>query len=183
MPERQGILGSKTYRSINGKVLKTTRLCFCDSCGYRLDADKPLALCRACGRKLCLSDLCVFEYERKHYCEDHIQEVLPLSVSGFVVLRCILEEVNPWKASEFAHMTHNACRETLKELLGAGYIERRGISLWTSYRALDRGILAWKTYAPAHGHDGSVAHFESKLADHLQEREAKSCRQESRLRK
>ena len=51
------------------------------------------------------------------------------------------------------------------------YIEKRGVSMFSSYRVCDRGILAWRTYAPAYSHDGNVAHFESELRDYLQEKQ------------
>jgi hypothetical protein len=176
LPERAGVLGSKSYRSINGKILKTTRLIFCDSCGTRLDENKPIVICRTCGSKLCSSHSCAFEFQRKHYCEEHMQQLLPLSVHGFEILRCILAEVPPIEGCEFAHMTHDRYRLALNELLEAGYIEKKGISLARSYKVLDRGILAHRTYASAYSNDGNVVHFESELINYLQERMMKKCR-------
>jgi hypothetical protein len=80
-------------------------------------------------------------------------------------------------------MTRDSFKEALNQLLEAGYVERRGISLFATYRLLDRGILAWKTYGNAYRHDGSVAHFELELADYLQEKEMKACLPERPLRK
>jgi hypothetical protein len=170
LPERTGVLGSKTYRSVNGKIVKTTRTVFCDNCGYRLDEDKPIVICHACGKKLCSSRSCMFEYERKNYCEEHVQQLLPLSVHGFEMLRCLVAEVNPSMVRELGHVTRDTQKEALNELLEAEYIEKKGISLLTSYRLLDRGILAWKTYASAYSHDGNVTHFESELANYLLKR-------------
>jgi hypothetical protein len=175
LPERAGVLGSKTYQSINGKIIKTTRLGFCDSCGQRLEENRPLVICNGCGRKLCPS-WCTFEYQRKHYCEECAQQLLPLSVRGFEVLRCILAEVDPWKVCEFAHVNREACKEALNELLDAGYIEKRGMFPFSTYRIRDRAMIAWTVYAPAYSRDGDVAHFESELTKHMQERTAKKCR-------
>jgi len=176
LPERAGVLGSKNYQSINGKILKTTRLAFCDSCGGRLDDNKPIVICRTCGRKLCSSDSCKFELRGGTYCQEHVQQMLPLSIHGFEVLRCVLVEVDPWKVCEFAHVTREACKEALNELLDAGYIEKRGVFPFSTYRMRDRAIIAWTVYAPAYSRDGDIAHFESELANHMQEREAKGCR-------
>jgi len=170
LPERTGILGSKTYRNVSGKIVKTTRLIFCDNCGYRLDENKPIVICHACQKKLCSSHSCTFEYQRKNYCEEHIQQILPLTVHGFEILHCLVAEVNPSMVRELGHVTRDAQKDALNELLEAEYIEKKGISLLTIHRLLDRGILAWKTYASAYSHDGNVAHFESELANYLQER-------------
>jgi hypothetical protein len=176
LPERAGVLGSKTYQSINGKIVKTTRLGFCDSCGTKLDENKPVVICCTCGRKLCSSDPCKFQLRGKTYCNEHIQQMLPLSAHGFEVLRCILVGVNPWRVSDFAGITREACKEALNELLDAGYIEKRGVFPFSTYRVHDRAVTAWTVYAPAFSRDGDVAQFESELANHMQEREAKGCR-------
>jgi hypothetical protein len=176
LPERAGVLGSKIYQNVNGKILKTTRLGFCDSCGTKLDENKPVVVCCTCGRKLCSSDPCKFELRGKTYCNEHIQQMLPLSFRGFEVLHCILAEVDPWKVCELAHATRESCKEALNELLEAGYIEKRGIFPFSTYRTSDRAIIAWTVYAAAYSRDGDVAHFESELTKHLQERLVKRCR-------
>ena len=168
LPERAGILGSKSYRNINGKILKTTRLIFCDSCGYKLLEDKPIVICSSCGRKTCSSETCTFEFQRKHYCEQCMQErILPLSLHGFMILRCILAGVDVQKVRKLANITGNVYREALNELLEAGYIEKKGVSLLKAYEILDSGIVACKAYTPAYSHDPRVAHFESELTNHL----------------
>jgi hypothetical protein len=72
-------------------------------------------------------------------------------------------------------MTRDRYRLALNELLEAGYIEKKGVSLATSYKALDRGIVAHRTYASAYSNDGNVVHFESELTNYLQERMVKKC--------
>jgi hypothetical protein len=173
LPERAGVLGSKTYRSVNGKILKITRLTFCDNCGYRLDENKPMVICCVCKKKLCSSHSCTFEHGRKNYCEEHIQQVLPLSPHGFEILSCLVAEVNPSLVRRLGHVTRDALKEALDELVEAEYVERKGISLLAVYRILDRGISALRTYASAYSHDGAVAYFESELAKYLQERRMK----------
>lgn len=170
LPERRGILGSKTYKSINGKILKTTRMNFCDNCGFMLDLNKPVVICSTCGKKLCSSHCCTFEYQRRHYCQECVQQLLPLNIDGFRVLRCILAEVEPGKARKFGHMTHESYKQALSELLEAGYIERRGVSLLRSHKFLDKGLLAFHTYERAYSQDPTVKHFESELSDYLRGR-------------
>lgn len=167
LPERVGFLGSKSYNTINGKIVKTTRLIFCDNCGYRLDENKPIVLCKVCGKKLCSSHSCTFEYQRKHYCEEHMQQALPLSVHGFEILHCILAEVEPSRVREFANIKNDLYKEALNELLEVGYVEEKGISLFKTYKVLDRGILAWKTYLNAYAKQGDVAHFLQELTEEL----------------
>jgi len=183
LPERVGILGSKSYRNINGKILKTTRMNFCDNCGFMLDLNKPVVICSTCGKKLCSSHCCTFEYERRHYCQECVQQLLPLSIDGFKVLRCVLAEVEPRKAREFGHMTHESYKQALTELVQAEYIERRGVSLLRSSRPLAKALLAFHTYERAYSQDPTVKHIESELTNYLQEKEAKGCRQEKLSRK
>jgi hypothetical protein len=99
-----------------------------------------------------------------------------LSIRGFEILRCVLAEVDPWKVCEFAHVSPEACKAALSELLDAGYIEKRGVFPFSIYRVRDRAIIACAVYAPAYSHDGDVAHFESALATYLHERMVEKCR-------
>jgi len=167
LPERAGVLGSKSYQNVDGKILKVTRLVFCDNCKCRTsDDNNQLALCIVCGKKLCSSSQCRFELRGKQYCPDHIQQVLPLSVHGFEILHCALAEVDVREVCEFAGITDDAYKAALNELLEAGYIEKRGISFLARHSALDKGLLAWTTYFGAYAGQGDVAYFFRKLSEH-----------------
>jgi hypothetical protein len=168
LPERIGFLGSKSYETVNGKIVKTTRLIFCDNCGYRLDENKLIVLCKICGKKLCSSHSCTFEYQRKHYCEEHIQQILPLSAHGFEILHCIIAEVEPSRVPKFASISNDDYKEALNELVELGYVKEKGVSLFKTYKVLDRGILAWKTYLNAFTTQGDVTHFLQKLTEGLE---------------
>jgi len=165
LPERIGFLGSRSYDTVNGKIVKTTRLIFCDNCGCRLDENKLIVLCKICGKKLCSSHSCTFEYQRKHYCEEHIQQILPLTAHGFEILHCVLAELEPGKVRELANISNDDYREALNELLELGYVKEKGVSLFKTYKVLDRGILAWKTYLNAYVMQGDVAHFLQKSTE------------------
>jgi hypothetical protein len=167
LPERRGILGSKSYRNIDGKIVKTTHLTFCDWCGSRLNEDSTV-ICVGCNRKLC-SGTCSIEITARRYCQVCAQQLLPLSVHGFELLTCLLEEVNITKSRELACMTDYAYKSALDELVQAGYVEKKGISFLTDYKVLDLGILAWKTYYNAFSRGGDVAHFMEEVKNHIEE--------------
>jgi predicted transcriptional regulator len=168
LPERTGFLGSKSYDTVNGKIVKTTRIIFCDNCGYRLDENKPIVLCKTCNKKLCSSHSCTFEYQRKHYCEEHIQQILPLSAQGFEILHCILVELEPGKVRELANISNDSYKQALNELVELGYVKEKGVSIFKTYKILDRGILAWQTYLNAYSMQGDVSHFLQKLTEDVE---------------
>jgi len=180
LPERQGILGSRRLRSTLHGVLRETRVAFCDQCGRRLEEDKPTVICCICGKKLCASQTCALDYERRHYCEDDVQAQLPLTKHGHMILSGMIQGLVLGDIKDLAHLSSDEVQSALNQLLEQKYVEKRGVSLFSSYRIRDRGILAWKTYEPAYSRDGNVSHFESELTNYLQEKEAKACQQERR---
>jgi len=183
LPERPIVLGSRRLKSTAHGVLREIRVPHCDHCGQRLEQGKPTVICCVCNRKLCASDSCALEFERRHYCEEDIQQMLPLTKHSHMLLSGLIEGLAVKEIKDLAHFSNEEMRIALEQLLAEGYVEKRGISPFSTIRIRDRGILVWKTYASAYSHDGNVAHFEPKLADYMQEKKEKGCPQKKRLGK
>lgn len=183
LPERQGVLSSNKTSATSSGILQETRVPYCDYCGQRLDEDKPSVICCACGKKLCSSDSCALEYERRHYCEADLQVRLPLSREGYMVLLGLIKGLNVGETRDLASLSNEEVRTGIDQLLSEKYVEKRGLSLFSFYQVRQRGLSAWKSYAPAYRHDRSIAHFESELADCLQGKETLECQHEKHSRK
>lgn len=177
LPERQAVLASKKTRSTANGILRETRVPYCDYCGQRMEEDKPSIICCTCGKKLCSSDSCALQYERRHYCEDDLQVRLPLSKDGYMVLLSLIKDLNVGEIGDLTSLSNEDVRKAMGQLVSEKYVERRGLSLFSFYRVCQRGLSAWKTYSPAYRHDGIIAHFESELTNHLQEKEMTKCQE------
>jgi hypothetical protein len=171
LPERQAVLASKKTSSTANGILRETRVPFCDYCGQRMEEDKPSIICCVCGKKLCSSDSCALQYERRHYCEDDLQTQLPLSKEGYMVLLGLIKGLDFGQISDTASLSNEDVRKAVSQLVSEKYVERRGASLFSFYRLCQRGLTAWKSYASAYHHDKIIAHFESELNLKLQEKE------------
>jgi hypothetical protein len=168
LPERVGILASKRYATTApGTVLKEVRVAFCDSCGRRLNGNDATVLCCVCKKKLCPSP-CAIVFEGKHYCEDDLQRVLPLSRLQWKILHGLISELPLDEVRDLARSRKQAFRSALNELRVNSYVERRGVSLFASHELLDRGIMAWKTYQRAFA-EGDVSHFMDEVRARLEE--------------
>ena len=168
LPEREGVLASKRYATTApGTVLKEVRVAFCDSCGRRLNGNDATVLCCVCKKKLCPSP-CAIVFEGKHYCEDDLQRVLPLSRLQWKILHGLISELPLDEVRDLVRSRKQEFRSALNELRVNGYVERRGVSLFASHELLDRGIMAWKTYQRAFA-DGDVSHFMDEVKARLEE--------------
>jgi hypothetical protein len=169
LPEREKVLTSKRYMTTAaGKVLRETRIAFCDWCGSRLDNNRVTIICCICGRKLCNSPSCATSYEGRHYCEDDLQQILPLEKLQFKVIHGLVYGLSLDKIKELTHCQREEFDPALEELLNRKYIEKKGISIFAYYQVLDHGILAWKTYYDAFM-KGDVAHFIEEIDNHVAE--------------
>ena len=169
LPEKEKVLASKRYTTTTaGKVLRETRVAFCDWCGHRLDNSKVTIICCTCGRKLCNSSSCAANYEGRHYCEEDLQRILPLERLHFKIIHGLICGLNLEKIKDLTHCQKESFNSALKDLINRNYVEKKGISLFSSYEVLDHGIRAWKTY-----HDvftkGDVAHFKDEVTNHIKE--------------
>ena len=172
LPEKEGILASTRYvTTAAGAILKETRVSFCDCCGYRLDEKKATILCCVCRRKTCDSPQCAIDYRGRHYCEDCLQQVLPLTKLQFKIIHGLINELDIHQIKDLTRSKREEFVSTLSELQVNGYIERRGISFFACYEIFDRGILAWKTYYRSFSSDGEIAYFIEDVKNHVKERD------------
>lgn len=170
LPERNGVLTSKRYTTTEaGTVLRETRIAFCDWCGKRLDENGATIICKTCGRKLCPSPSCAIVYEGKHYCEDDLQRLLPLTTSQFKIIHGLVNELDVNEIKDLTHSRKEEFHSALNDITSKGYIEKKGVSLFSSYKVLDRAILAWRTYYEAFSKKGDVAHFIEEVENQVRE--------------
>jgi hypothetical protein len=171
IPEGDGVLASKRYiTTAAGAVLKETRVAFCDRCGRRLEEGKATILCCVCSRKLCdsLSQSCAIEYRGRHYCEDDLQQLLPLDRLQWKIIHGLMNELRVDEIKDLSRSKDDEFHSALNELRVQGYLEKKGLSLFSRYEVLDQGILAWKTYQKSFN-DGDIEYFVSEAENHVME--------------
>ena len=171
LPERIRLLGGKRYVTrADGVVVKDSFICFCDSCGAQLLLEeKPVIICQVCRRKLCDSPSCAILYEGKHYCPDDLQRILPLRKLQFKVIHGLVNGLDINVVKELTRSRNEEFNASLNELRVGGYIERKGLSLFSYYELLEYAVLAWKTYYKAFSKDEDVAYFIEEVRNHIQE--------------
>ena len=169
VPERRGVISSTRYRSIGDKIIQEIGVGFCDNCGYKLNDQEPLVVCNyeGCQKKLCTSHSCSSEYRQNYYCKEHMQALLPLSIHGFEVLHCIRFGLDSYMVRELAGIAKDDYRVALGQVLQAGYLVKRGISICTTLEITGKGALAWKTYFESFRQDGDVEYFLERVNSQL----------------
>jgi hypothetical protein len=176
----QGILTSKRYATTaTGTVLKETRVAFCDFCGTRLDDEHRTIVCCEDRKKLCES--CAIRYLGKFYCEDCLQRLLPLTRLQFKTLYGLIQELDLGSIRELARSSRQEFDSALNQLRVNGYVEKKGVSLFSVIVVTDLGILAWKTYEAVFIH-GDVSHFMEEVQNHLMEVEHSGIERNNRER-
>ena len=166
--EEKGVLTSKRYASrADGTVLREIRVAFCDYGGERLsDAEQTLVCCQD-QVKLCKSH--AIRYLGKYYCPDCLQQALPLSRLQFKILHGLIKEIEG--LHDIKDLTRSKKEDfdsALDRLRDSGYLEKKGISLFSYYEVTDHGVLAWRTYLEAFA-DGDVLQFMEEVERHLEE--------------
>ena len=169
LPEREGTLTSKRYATTaTGTVLKETRLAFCDQCGSRINHEKITIICHSCKRKLCTSPRCALDYLGKHYCGDCLLQILPFNRVQFKIIHGLINKLRLNEIRDLARSRNDELRAALNELLIHGYVEKKGVSLFSRYEVLQLGVLAWRTYHAAFC-DADVAYFMVEVGNRLKE--------------
>jgi len=172
LPEKQGILSSKRYATTtNGSVIRETGIAFCDGCGYRLDSNRATIICCVCRKKLCTSPSCSIDYAGRHYCEDDLQRILPLERLQFKIIHGLSCNLGLTEVRDLVRCQKEDFNSALKELVARKFVEKTGLSLFSRYEVLDRGILAWKTYYKAFTENGDVAYFVEEVNNHVKEKD------------
>lgn len=169
LPEKETVLTSKRYvTTATGTILRETRVAFCDRCGYRLDSDKVTIICCICRRKLCDSPRCAIYYRGRHYCENDLQQILPLNRLQFKIIHGLSNNLELDKIKELARSKDGEFHLAINALRHHNYIDKKGVSLFSHYEVLEHGILAWRTYHKAFS-DADVAYFGYEVENHLKE--------------
>jgi hypothetical protein len=180
LPEREGILTSKRYSTTAaGTVRRETRLPFCDYGGERISEGEQTIVCCEDRKKLCKYH--AIKYLERNYCLDCLQRHLPLSRLQFKILHGLIKGLQLHRIKEIARSRVEELRAALDELKAQGYVEKKGISLFSYYEAVDRGILAWKTYSATFA-NSDVAHFIEEVENHLKEVEHSHVERSNRER-
>ena len=170
LPERSRLLGGKRYiTKANGLVLRESFVCFCDSCGFRLDQEKPVIICQVCRRKLCSSPSCAILYSGRHYCPQDLQQILPLKRLQFKIIHGLINELSLGSIKDLTHSKREEFTVVVDELKLRGYVERKGFSLFSYYQLLELGILAWRTYYRSFSADDDVSYFIEEVTKKVQE--------------
>jgi len=167
VPEKEKVLTSKRYMTTAaGTVLREIRVSFCDYGGERLSDSEQTVICCEDQRKLCNSH--AIRYLGRYYCPDCLQHVLPLDRLQFKIIHGLINELSLDDIRELARSKKDEFHSALSDLVVDGYLEKKGISLFSYYEVLDRGILAWRTYLQAFN-EADVAQFMQEVDEHLKE--------------
>lgn len=167
IPENERVLTSKRYgTTAAGTVFKEIRVGHCDWCGRRLG--ERTVICCSCKRKLCELPSCAISLEGKNYCPEHAQQILPLTRLQFKILHGLIYELDLTSIRELARSNRLEFDVALNQLRVNGYVEKKGLSLFSVNVVSDRGILAWKKYQCVFG-PGDVSHFIEEVQNHLKE--------------
>jgi len=183
LPGNERVLAGKRYTATAaGAVSKEIRVPFCDWCGRRLGEKDRTIICCVCRRKLCESPSCAIALEGRNYCPEHAQQSLPISRLQWKIIHGLINVLSLDEIKDLTHTKRDDLVPALAQLKIIGYIEKKGISLFSHYEVLDRGVLAWRTYHKAFT-DSDIAYFVSEVGSYLREvsgRGAKKCGGERR---
>jgi len=169
IPEDEHVLTSKRYSATAaGTVLKEIRVGFCDWCGRRLGENDRTIICCMCRRKLCESPSCALVLDGRNHCPEHAQQSLPISRLQWKVIHGLVNSLSLDEIRDLTRTKRNDLVPALDQLKASGYVEKKGISLFSRYEVLDRGVLAWRTYCGAFA-DSDTAYFVSEVESHLRE--------------
>jgi len=183
LPGNERVLAGKRYTATAaGAVSKEIRVPFCDWCGRRLGEKDRTIICCVCRRKLCESPSCAIALEGRNYCPEHAQQGLAISRLQWKIIHGLINVLSLDEIKDLTHTKRDDLVPALAQLKIIGYIEKKGISLFSHYEVLDRGVLAWRTYHKAFT-DSDIAYFVSEVGSYLREvsgRGAKKCGGERR---
>src|SRR4030067_3083961 len=136
LPEREGVRGSKTTSIIDGSILKTTSVCFCDSCGQVLKGEK-MAIC-SCNKKIC--PICMVIHENKTYCKECAKRIAGLTKDDFFILYGLANGANLKVIRQASSISSQSLAEGLCMLFERGLIERQGLSIFSRFFATSSGL-------------------------------------------
>jgi hypothetical protein len=164
---KEGELEGKTYAStIDGGLIKQTRIPVCDFCGAK---SEEFDACISCGKKLCNN--CKILFENRIYCIDCLEEILPLTKQEYKVLVAIANKLR--SLDEIAIVTKikkDLIRECKKNLEKNGLISSKGFLFFKETDVLDKGLEAIAAYRQVYGSEEDVALFEEELMRLLNEK-------------
>ncbi len=160
LPENEGILGSKTTSmTSDGSIQKDIKFPFCDSCGQMLREEK-LAVC-SCKRKICQS--CAIAHESKTYCRDCAKQITGITKEGFFILYGVAKEASLRDIKSASSIGSESLEISLEMLLERKLVEKKGLSIFASYRITHEGLALLATSEQIYCNEGDVLRFLTKL--------------------
>ena len=168
MPEKEGMLKSKTtsMRS-DGSIQKDFKISFCDFCGELMKED-AISLCSSCQRKICSS--CKVTHETKIYCRSCAKELVLLTKEQFLILFGISSEIKLSTIKKFSSMGFEDMKYNLDALFERELIEVKGISIFSSYVATDKGLALLPTCEQIYQPEGDVKQYLKKIREFMEEK-------------
>jgi predicted transcriptional regulator len=161
LPETEGLLGSKTtIMAADGAILKVVRTPFCDACGQML-TDKP-AIC-SCKRKICPA--CTIFHEGRAYCRDCAKQITAITKQAFFVLYGIANKASIWDIKHSSSMSLDVIYEIIDALTERELISVKGMLLFTTYSATDKGLAILATAEQIYKPEPDVALFLEKIRE------------------
>jgi hypothetical protein len=164
---KEGELEGKTYAStIDGGLIKQTRIPVCDFCGAK---SEEFNACISCGKKLCNN--CKILFEKRIYCVDCLKEILPLTKQEYKVLVAIANKLRSLdEITMVTKIKKDWIREYKKNLEKNELIGSKGFLFFKETDVLDKGLEAIAAYRQVYGDEEDVALFEEELRRLLREK-------------
>ena len=166
LPEREGILNSKTTSMSGGSLRKIIGIGFCDFCTQRLK-EGEISLCSSCRKKLCLS--CIVMISNKSHCRDCAKKMIALTKEDFFVLYGTANKASLKEVKRAGGLTSDCLRESVEVLLERGFIEAEGLSIFTHYTVTSQGLAVLTTCEQIYHNEGDVSRFLLEIQELLSE--------------
>ena len=147
-------------------MIRRIRVPCCDICGIRL-GDKYL-VCPECRRKV--DSDCSVRIEHRRMCTVCLRTYLPLSKRAFLVIGCIANGISDrGTIHRLTKIDKGQVRDLLEQLAVFGMLEKKGVSVFSSFHITDSGMLAIGALRPIFGRDADTRHFSAVLQDFLKQ--------------
>jgi len=165
IPEGRGLLGGRRLVTTpTGGIVREVRIGFCDICGIRLGEN--YIVCPICRRKIDLA--CSIRIESQVLCTMCVRDSLPLSKRAYQILVCIANSVCDTRVlRNLTRIGKDDVKGSLFELMALGLIEKRGLSIFSTFHVTDKGLTALGVLCHIFGKDADISYLDIALRRHL----------------
>lgn len=170
VPEgRGGLFGGQSVYTTESGVRTIIKWPMCDRCNRRLGEE--YIFCRPCGRKICKKCSIFYEIENVFYCEDCVQQRLPLNKKEYLILSGFARLSKRKEVSKLALIKGSDTKEIIHRLVNAGFLFKKGFSVFSSVEMTQEGAVVLAIYRQVYGEHPDILEFVKRLTSKVQEKE------------